>query len=214
MTEVCWGHSKFQLQKTTRFVVHGGHQQDPMAPSRVHTRPYHMQYGHKHTGAKGTTKDVQVHAIQTFGSFTTGGECGAYRQNHYATWYSRLYVCVLLLRRESSVREWGSRLSILALGLKGADSRTTRGGEPAQLPLTTKENHFCWVTVGQSSCCSQVMCLALSVPHMPASAHSTESLSQDCGVWRVLNATDVGYATQGQGVPDHQVSAISGAQNT
>ena len=67
--------------------------------------------------------------------------------------------------------------------------------------------------VGHFSCYSQTLMLPLGVPPMLALACSTQNLSQDRQVWRVLTATDVGNVTPGQGVLDHQVLRISGAQH-
>ena len=82
-------------------------------------------------------------------------------------------------------------------GLKRVQ-KTARGGQPARLPLPTGEKNLYSVRVGQLSHYSQVLLLPLGVP--PTLARPTQSLSQSCGVWRVLTTTDVGNLTQGQGV--------------
>ena len=73
------------------------------------------------------------------------------------------------------------------------------------LTPTAEENHFYLVRRGQLSLCSQV-----PLPWCPS--HVGASILH--GVWRVLTAADVGKATQQQGVPDHQVLPITGAQHT
>ena len=63
--------------------------------------------------------------------------------------------------------------------------------------------------VRQFSQSSQVLLLPLGIPLLLVPACSTQSLSQDSKVWRVLATTDVGNVTQGHGVLDHQVFPIS-----
>ena len=99
---------------------------------------------------------------------------------------------------------------LIWLGVKRARSKKiARRGQPHN-----RESHLYEVRVGHLSRYSQLLLLPVGVPPMPAPARSTQSLSQGCGVWRVLTTTDKGNVTQGQGVPDHQVLPISHAQHT
>ena len=68
--------------------------------------------------------------------------------------------------------------------------------------------------MGQLYLCSQVLLVTPRGvrPAAPAVPHTTSS--QDGEIWRgLITTSDVENVTQGQGVPDHQVSPISGAQH-
>ena len=91
----------------------------------------------------------------------------------------------------------------------GQVQKAARDGQPAVLPNSLGETIF---TAFEWDSCPALL-LPLDVPPMPTPACSPQSLSQDSESWRVFNTTDVGNAKRGQGVPDHQVLPISGAQH-
>ena len=65
--------------------------------------------------------------------------------------------------------------------------------------LTAGINYCYCVRVRQLFHYSQLLLLPMGVPPMLAPACSTQRLSQDCEVWRVLTTTQVGNVTQGHG---------------
>ena len=99
------------------------------------------------------------------------------------------------------------------LGLPNVRTGLSLKKEIAGVARSTREMHFPQVRVGRLSLCSTVLPVPLSVTPMPAPACFAQSLSHDCEIWRVLPTTsDVGNATQGPGVPDHQIPHGSSAE--
>ena len=133
----------------------------------------------------------------------------------YAGWYSRVYVRVRLLRRESCTRGQVGWLSTGWLG-EGARSKKERWREvEATRPTPIAGGELVFTRWEWHSCPSAHegrFCPLASLPY-PRQQRSAQSLCQGSGVWRVLTTTsDVETVTQGQGVPDHQMLPISGAQ--
>ena len=91
----------------------------------------------------------------------------------------------------------------------GRRAETASGGQPAPLPLATGEVFM----LSESGTVVWLLLLPPGVPSMPAPACSTQSLSQDHEVRRVLTITDAGNGIEGQKVPDQQVLPISGPQH-
>ena len=108
---------------------------------------------------------------------------------------------------------WGGCPPI-GLGVKKADSKNCKRWTANSATTDSRQRSFLLRESGILVVpLKQVLLLRLGVRPMWALACSTQSLSQDGGLCRVLTTTNVGNVTQGQGVPDHQALSISGSQH-